>query len=148
MHASTYNQPDEESADIFYLLVTTARILKFEFEKQLAALNLPIPISGPRLRLMMEVWKAERIRMNELAAKLELKPRTITDFVNALERNGLIQRSIDPTDRRATILSLTDMAKPHIKTIRSVSAEIAEKLMEKLSAEQRGQLKDLLVTLV
>lgn len=146
--SSSYHLPDEEAADIFYLLVTTARILKLEFEKRLAALDLPIPISGPRLRLLMEVWKAERIRMNELAARLELKPRTITDFINALEQSGLIQRAVDPTDRRATIISLTEMAKPHVRTIRSVSAEISENLMEKLSIEQRRQMKDMLLTLV
>ncbi|GMK41216.1 MarR family transcriptional regulator [Paenibacillus sp. CCS19] len=148
MDKSPHHQPDEEAADIFYLFVTTARILKFEFEKRLAALNLPIPISGPRLRLLMEVWKAEQIRMNELAATLDLKPRTITDFIKALEQSGLIQRTVDPTDRRAAIISLTDMAKPHIRTIRSVSAEISEKLMEKLSSEQRRQMKDMLLTLV
>lgn len=86
--------------------------------------------------------------MNELAAVMDLKPRTITDFVNALEENGLIQRTVDPTDRRATILSLTDKAKPHIRTIRSISAEISEKLMAKLTVEQRRQMREMLHVLV
>lgn len=148
MNISSYDYPDEEAADTFYLLITSSRILKFEFDKRLASLDLPIPLSGARLRLLMEVWKAEHIRMNELAAVMDLKPRTITDFVNALEENGLIQRTVDPTDRRATILSLTDMAKPHIRMIRSISAEISEKLMAKLTVEQRRQLREMLHVLV
>ncbi|WP_239004683.1 MarR family winged helix-turn-helix transcriptional regulator [Paenibacillus tepidiphilus] len=148
MNMSPHDYPDEEAADTFYLLITTSRILKFEFDKRLASLDLPIPLSGARLRLLMEVWKAEHIRMNELAAVMDLKPRTITDFVNALEEKGLILRTVDPADRRATILSLTDHAKPHIRTIRSISAEISEKLMEKLTVEQRRQLRDMLHVLV
>lgn len=148
MNLSPQDYMDDEAADTFYLLITTSRILKFEFDKRLASLDLPIPLSGARLRLLMEVWKAERMRMNELAAVMDLKPRTITDFVNALEEDGLIQRTGDPTDRRATILSLTDKAKPHIRTIRSISAEISEKLMEKLTVEQRQQLREMLHSLV
>ncbi|MBB3111015.1 DNA-binding MarR family transcriptional regulator [Paenibacillus phyllosphaerae] len=65
-----------------------------------------------------------------------------------MEQNGLLQRTIDPKDRRATILTLTDKAKPHIRTIRAVTAEISEKLMGKLTIEQRRQLKVMLHALV
>jgi DNA-binding MarR family transcriptional regulator len=34
-----------------------------------------------------------------LAAEFDLAPRTITDVIDALERDGLAERQADPTDR-------------------------------------------------
>ncbi|WP_223836608.1 MarR family transcriptional regulator [Paenibacillus oceani] len=41
--------------------------------------------------------------MNELAAELGIKARTVTDFVDALEIDNLLVRVPDPTDHRATL---------------------------------------------
>ncbi len=47
-------------------------------------------------------------RLGALATAFGLDPSTITRQVQALESLGLAQRSTDPTDRRASILDLTD----------------------------------------
>ena len=47
------------------------------------------------------------VRSSELAQLLRIAPRSATEVVDALEAKGLVQRSPDPTDRRATLVSLT-----------------------------------------
>lgn len=39
------------------------------------------------------------VRQSVLAAEFDLAPRTITDVIDALERDGLAERQADPTDR-------------------------------------------------
>jgi DNA-binding MarR family transcriptional regulator len=46
--------------------------------------------------------------MRALADELGLTPRNITDAVDALENEGLVRRAAHPTDRRATLVELTD----------------------------------------
>ena len=47
------------------------------------------------------------VRSSELAHHLHIAPRSATEVVDALEAKGLVQRSPDPSDRRATLVSLT-----------------------------------------
>jgi DNA-binding MarR family transcriptional regulator len=46
-------------------------------------------------------------RSSVLATELGLAPHTITDIVDALERDGMVTRLPDPSDRRAKLVALT-----------------------------------------
>ncbi|WP_311203320.1 MarR family winged helix-turn-helix transcriptional regulator [Streptomyces gossypii] len=45
--------------------------------------------------------------VNELAARLEVAPTTVSLMVGDLSRAGVLERQADPSDRRRTIVSLT-----------------------------------------
>jgi DNA-binding MarR family transcriptional regulator len=47
-------------------------------------------------------------RLSSLAQAFGLDPSTITRQVQALEGNGLVRREVDPTDRRAALLDLSE----------------------------------------
>jgi DNA-binding MarR family transcriptional regulator len=57
-------------------------------------------------------------RLGALATAFGLDPSTITRQVQALESLGLAQRSTDPTDRRASILDLTDEGRDALERTR------------------------------
>src|SRR4051794_26613786 len=48
------------------------------------------------------------LRSSALAAHLHIAPRSATEVIDALEAKGLVRRSPDPTDRRATLVALTE----------------------------------------
>jgi DNA-binding MarR family transcriptional regulator len=64
--------------------------------------------SFARARLLMLIAKDEPIRSTDLAASLSYAPRTVTEAVDGLERDGLVRRDPDPADRRAKRISLTE----------------------------------------
>lgn len=78
--------------------------------------------------------------MSEIAAKLGIKPRTVTQFVDALEQEKLIVRLPDPDDRRATFIRLSETAPPLMQQARLAMSESADKVLASLSPEERGQL--------
>jgi len=82
--------------------------------------------------------------MNELANKMGLKPRTITEHVDAPERDGLIQRIAYPDDRRATLLQLTEEAHSQVRRIKEDQEQISEKLLMNFTPKQRSELIELL----
>jgi DNA-binding MarR family transcriptional regulator len=142
------NQINPPAIDIIHILIRATYSIQREFEAKLAALDIPYHTSGPRLRLLSIVSEAGKIRMNELAAKLGVKPRTVTDFIDALERDKLLVRIPDPTDRRATLIQLTELAQSSMDQVLALQTDIAESILEDLPSEQRKQFYALLIQLI
>src|ERR1700754_1028578 len=53
------------------------------------------------------IQQTPRARWSDIAVALDYSPRTVTEAIDALERDGLVKRSPDPADRRAKILTIT-----------------------------------------
>jgi DNA-binding MarR family transcriptional regulator len=57
------------------------------------------------------LWRLQRrgpATQRALAEDLRCTPRNVTGLVDALETAGLVERRAHPTDRRATLVTLTD----------------------------------------
>src|SRR5213593_666748 len=61
--------------------------------------------------LLIPLFEEDGLRMSELAARARLSKQTMTTMVRLLERDGLVRRSQDPTDRRAYRVQLTERAR-------------------------------------
>jgi DNA-binding MarR family transcriptional regulator len=127
------------ASDLLQILFKTNHLLHQQFEKYIANYGIPDYLTGPRLRFLIVLEENPNIRMNGLAKQIGIKARTVTQYVDALEEEGLLIRLPDPEDRRATLLQLTEIAYPLIKKARTGMREAAEKLLEPLSDEQRIQ---------
>ena len=65
-------------------------------------------------------------RLGLLAQSFGLDPSTITRQVQALEQESLVERRPDPTDRRASLLDLTDQGRQVLTETRSRRREWLE----------------------
>lgn len=144
----TPHSQDSISMDVLHTLVRATHYIQREFNTQITAVDIPFQVSAPRMRVLSAVSEAGKIRMNELAIVLGIKARTVTDFVDALESDKLLVRIPDPTDRRATLIQITELAQTHLNHILAVQTEAADKLLGNLSIAQRNQLSDLLHLLI
>ena len=61
-----------------------------------------------RARLLAVLQCEGPSKMNELSTVLDVTPRNVTKLVDGLEAEGLVARHPHPSDRRATLVSLTD----------------------------------------
>lgn len=71
--------------------------------------------------------------------------RNITTIVDGLEREGMIVRTPDPTDRRAILLELTPKGQECVAGVHAIQHSIAERFFAPLNAEERAELLRLLV---
>jgi DNA-binding MarR family transcriptional regulator len=83
-------------------------------------------------------------RVNVLARKLEITPRSVTEAVDALERDGFVRRAADPADRRAVLVTLTDQGALVIHSAAQPRRDAMKRTFGALSPDQRVQLKELL----
>ena len=88
------------------------------------------------------------VRSSELAHHLHIAPRSATEVVDALEAKGLVQRSPDPTDRRATLVALTSRGLDLMDEVRRARGAESEKLFDRLSRTDRDHLSRILRRLI
>jgi DNA-binding MarR family transcriptional regulator len=84
------------------------------------------------------------IRLNQLAERLHIAPRSVTTVVDALEAAGLVARVQDPEDRRAILLRLTEAGDGVVEQIGRIRQEVAEEYFGAISPADRGELLRLL----
>jgi len=105
------------------------------------------PAQGRALRVIARYEDEEPLRMTELADRLGIVPRSLTTVIDALEEAGLVRREIDPRNRRAILLRLTERGAAVRDDLREARRRAAEELFAPLSAADRGALAALLAQL-
>ena len=64
-------------------------------------------LSASRAEVLLVLHKGGPMVQRQLGDSLRCTPRYVTTLVDALEAEGLVRRRAHPTDRRATLVSLT-----------------------------------------
>jgi DNA-binding MarR family transcriptional regulator len=134
-------QDPVQLADLLHRLMKRLRRAQAE---RLAPLGLT-PAQERALRMIAR--GDEPPRMTELADRLGIVPRSLTTVIDALEEAGLVRREIDPRNRRAILLRLTDRGTAVRDDLREARRRAAEDLFAPLSAADRKTLADLLALL-
>ena len=137
---------DEDPVQLADLLHGLTRRLRRSQTDGLAPLGLT-PAQGRALRMIARSQDEEPLRMTELADRLGIVPRSVTTVVDALEEAGLVRREVDPRNRRAILLRLTERGAAVRDDLREARRRAAEELFAPLSADQRETLVDLLTLL-
>lgn len=79
--------------------------------------------------VVMTIAKLEPVRTTDLAAALALKSSTISRHIARLEQLGLVQRTADQADARASLLALSDTGRhTHAVLTRAWEEILAEQL--------------------
>jgi DNA-binding MarR family transcriptional regulator len=65
-------------------------------------------VTPARVRLLAVLADGPPVTMTALSKALHVSPRNITTLVDALEAESLVRRVNHPSDRRATIIELTE----------------------------------------
>ena len=133
-------RPDS-TLELAELLTHTARRLRRGSIVQLA----PLGLTYAQARMLRHVAAAgSPLRMADLAAQLEVVPRSVTTMVDALEATGLVARHADPGDRRSVHVVLTDEGRRLLDRLEAARRDSAEEVFGSLDRAQRGALLELL----
>jgi DNA-binding MarR family transcriptional regulator len=84
------------------------------------------------------------LTVNDLAARLEVAPTTVSLMVGELSGKGILERREDPADRRRRIVSITDAQRPSISRWLARGATAWRQALEPLTPDQRQLVIDTL----
>lgn len=108
----------------------------------------PLGLTPAQDRALRSITRSpEPLRMTELADHLGIVPRSVTTVVDSLEEAGLVRREIDPGNRRAIRLHLTDQGMAVRDDMREARRQAAEDLFAPLPDADRKALAGLLTKL-
>jgi len=83
----------------------------------------------------------------EIGDRLEIDRTTMVSLVDSLERDELVARKPDPSDRRAFLVTLTAKGKRTLGKAREIVVATEQKFLLRLSDGERRQFLTLLTTL-
>ncbi len=95
------------AVEIRVMLPVVTKLTMRDLEQRV---NAAIPGSSLLQYGVMRILWREECTLSEISAKMMLTPSTLVPVVDKLEREGLVVRGKDPSDRRRTPLMLTDKA--------------------------------------
>ena len=87
---------------------------------------------------------APEMKVSEISKRLHVTSPTITQLLKGLEANGLVERHIDPNDRRAIGIMLTEKGETITRQAADAFFDSLNGLIEYLGEEQSNQLAELL----
>ncbi len=96
------------------------------------------------LGVLMSLWRKDGLKVVELGRKAGLEPSTMTGLIDRMERDGLVTRRVDPKDRRAQQIHLTEQGSGVKASVQAVVEEVIAKVFTGISEKEMGQTKNVL----
>lgn len=109
------------------------------FERLLQENN--IEISGGQGRILFVLWKTDNLTISEISRRTSLAKNSVSIVVNGMVNKGILERTINPDNRRETIISLTKYAKSLQEKYESVSQQMNTLFYQGFSEEEQQQFE-------
>ena len=132
---------DGPAVDVTRLRVALARLSRRLRKHQLAGLT------PTQLAALATVERSGPMRLGDLAAAEGIAPSTLTRLVAALEESGYVRRYADPSDARASTLSITPRGHDTLERLRTESTLMLAASLRVLTPAQRSALAEALPVL-
>lgn len=125
-----------------FLINDVARLTRAEVDRLIGEAGLGL--TPGEVRTLTNVARAGCVRQNMLADRMGVEAMTVCGYLDRLEAQGMIHRAVDPTDRRAKLVQLTDAADAVLSRLTEVGTESRRIASAGLSADEWATLQQLL----
>ncbi|MDQ6691133.1 MAG: MarR family transcriptional regulator [Candidatus Dormibacteraeota bacterium] len=105
-------------------------------------------LSEGRMGVLWRLQGTGPMTLGDLADALDVSPRNVTGLIDHLERDGLVERSPDLDDRRATRVRLTATGEATLQLVRSEMGEARRNVLAGFSEDEINQFRHLCLKLV
>ena len=114
------------------------------FERRMAEALAPLGLSPAYLPVIFTLSATGGTTQAELARSAEIEQPTMALTLRRMERDGIISRIPDETDRRRAIVHLTPRAVALVPQIEAIAESINRRAFDGMPADSSAQLIDLL----
>jgi MarR family transcriptional regulator for hemolysin len=133
----------DTNKDFLFALFETQRMLRLYADKQATQFG----ITRSQWAVLAKLERTEGLKQSELAEMMEMQPISLTRLIDRLCDNDLIERRSDANDRRANRLYLRPAARPLLKKLGELRAEITRAALNNMSSTEASDLVRLLETI-
>lgn len=100
----------------------------------------------PRERVLQVILEGgeDGMRQKDILEEVRVNPSSLSEMINKLEADRYVERRLDPDDKRATRIYLSDMGKARAYEVMDDHREACAEMFANLSDEEKKQLLVLL----
>ena len=135
---------DFEHADA---LNQAIRLLSLRHRARASALLAPLGLHPGQEALLLELARTGPMIQAQLSDALAVEPPSVTLMTRKLEASGHIRRTPAPSDKRASIVELTESGQALVEQVKELWCALAEETVAGLSAGTVAELPGVLRTL-
>jgi MarR family transcriptional regulator for hemolysin len=123
-----------------FLLKDVSRRYVMRFEQRASAISLTLP----QCKVLARLENHEGVSQARLADLAEVDPMTMVRILDRMEADGMLERRLDPADRRARCLFLTPKAKSLLEQIWRLSEQTRAEIFAGIGRAERDMFMTLL----
>ncbi len=140
-----YRKPWIPEAAPTFWINHASRLLMREFERVLR----PLDFGFAYMRVLGALLRSdEPMQQKHLAESAQVEQPTMAALLTRMERDGLIERTPHPEDKRASHIEVTRKARARVEKGRDALRTVAERALEGFSEAERETLRSLLARVV
>lgn len=107
-----------------------------------------IEINGGQGRILYLLWKTDHLTISEISKKTSLAKNTVSVVIDGMVGKGIVERAVNPENRRQTIISLTEYAKSLQPAYEAVSQQMNVLFYQGFSEKERLQFEGYLARIL
>jgi DNA-binding MarR family transcriptional regulator len=139
-----YPWSDREAIELCFRVESAAAALISTNQQMHKSLGLASSAGRGAVLRVLYFSSESRMSQIEIGTQTRVTPANVTYQVDALEREGLVLRGPHPSDRRVTLVELTDEGKAVCEKLFPARTRLLTKAGEIFSKEEKGLLVALL----
>ncbi len=143
-HRSDPEAPSLDRVEPFRSVGFTLSTIGYAVSRRFSELLAPLGMVPREFALLRAVGAGEGQTQQAIAEQLHIPPSRMVAFVDALEGRGLLERRLNPSDRRTRALHLTEEGQRLLAQAFAEAVAHERSLCGDLSQDEREQLLDLL----
>ncbi len=105
-------------------------------------------VSSAEYNCLMQFFGLSGIGMKELGERLDITPGGVTRIITGLEEKGIVERRIDPEDRRGINVILTGKGEEIVHNIREASLELHAEIIDSIEPDNRESVIEAMEQLI
>lgn len=127
---------ENRKKDLAFVINDVARMMRTVADQKVGRFGM----TRAKWAVLARLERFEGLKQAELAEMLDLQPISLTQLLDGLCENGLIERRPDPEDRRAKRLFLTPDARPLLERLGALGEELMDDALAGIDASQVATL--------
>jgi DNA-binding MarR family transcriptional regulator len=140
---------DAGAIEALLALLRSVRVHRTAVTRQIESLDLPVAMTGARYTLLMTLYfsRENHLAQNEISRELNVSRTNITNLIDGLERDGLVERMPNPADRRVSYARLTERGRSLCLQLMPSMTDLMEDATRDFSPDERAQFRGFLYRL-
>ena len=120
------------------------------FDKYVNQLLAPYQLTSSQFRILMILYKvpACSVRQIDIEEAFSMTNPTVTGLINKMEKKGLVERVINPMDKRSRLLALTEYAESKRVEFTALADSLEKEMTAGLSEAEIETLAALLTKVI